>query len=353
MLSAKRLTWAVCGALAVALLANTPTSAADELYAPPGAAKLKVDVQKWLASQNASQEIKKQVNAIWADADENTSSRALFQKVIDSFAAANPAARAFIESCRLDKAPLKAPKLEEKLLKGQSEFFTANMRLFYARYLTQRKMYDEALAAFKDLNPKTVADPATHLFFKSVCQHQLLQQKEGLKTIDALLKNTESVPVSYTNVANLMQYDLQQHRDKTLKAISLKMRDSERRLDLARGGQKVQQVQDEIIADLDELIEKLEQQGGSGQGCGSGQSGQGKTNQPSSNAKDSRILGKKEEGKADPSKLKKDRKGWGNLPPSKIEEIKNLISRKYPPHYARAIEAYTKKQAERTAPAGK
>jgi hypothetical protein len=263
MLSMKRLTWAVCGALAIAVLANGSASAADELYSPPGATKLKASALKWVATQKPSDDVKKQVTAIWADVDKNSSPRAQFQKVIDTFSAANPAAKAFIASCGLMKTKLVAPELKPALTKGQSKFFTANVQLFYARYLTQRKMYDKALVVFKGLDAKQVADPASCLFFKSVCQHQLLLQKEGLATLDSLLKKTESVPLRFTNVANLMQYDLQQHRDKSLKAISLKMRDSGRRLDLAHGGQKVQQIQGEIIADLDELIEKLEQKGGS------------------------------------------------------------------------------------------
>lgn len=263
MLSVNRLTWAVCGALALAVSAGGPASAADDLYAPPGAAKLKAAALKWVAAQKGtSPAAKKQVDQIWSDADDS-SPRVLFGKVIETFTAVSPEAKKLVDACKLQDAPLVAPSAKVLEAKGHDPFFTANLRLYYGRYLTQRKMYDEGLSVLKTVDPKTVADPATCLFFTSVCQHQLLKQKEGLATLNKLLKNTESVPVSYTNVANLMQYDLQQLRDKTLKAISLKMRDSERRLDLARGGQKVQQVQGEIIADLDELIEKLEQQGGS------------------------------------------------------------------------------------------
>jgi hypothetical protein len=264
MLSAKRLTWAVCGALTLAVSVGGSATAADDLYAPPGVAKLKAATLKWMAAQKGtSPAVKKQVEAVWADADGDTSSRALFAKVIETFALVNGDAKKLVESCTLQNAPLVAPGANSLNAKGNAPFFTTNMRVFYGRYLTQRKMYDEGLRVLKSVDPKTVADPATHLFFTSVCQHQLLMQKEGLATLAKLLKNTKSVPVSYTSVAGLMQYDLQQFRDKSLKTISLKMRDSERRLDLARGGQRVQQVQGEIIADLDELIEKLESAGGS------------------------------------------------------------------------------------------
>ena len=40
------------------------------------------------------------------------------------------------------------------------------------------------------------------------------------------------------------------------------MKDVERRLELGRGGQRVQKQEDEIVVALDAIIEKLEQQGG-------------------------------------------------------------------------------------------
>jgi len=264
MMSSKRLLTAVCGALALTIVVSQSAFAAGDLYAPPGAAKLKAAALKWAGDQKgAPANSQQQVEKIWADADSDSSPRVLFAKVIETFAAVNPDARKLIGSLSLLNAPLTAPDAKSLAAGGSSRFYSANMRLYYARYLTQRKMYDEALAIFNGFDVKRVADPATYLFFKSVCEHQLLKQREGLVTLNKLLKNTESVPLRYSNVASLMQYDLQKLKDKSLKSISLKMRDSGRRLELARGGQRVQRVQKEIIADLDALIKKLEQQGGS------------------------------------------------------------------------------------------
>ena len=83
---------------------------------------------------------------------------------------------------------------------------------------------------------------------------------EGLATIEQLLKNTEGVPVRYSTVAALMQYDLESLRDQSLDEVARKMTDVERRLELGRTGQKVQKKEDEIIVTLDELIKKIEEQ---------------------------------------------------------------------------------------------
>jgi hypothetical protein len=123
-------------------------------------------------------------------------------------------------------------------------------------------MYDEALELLGALETKTVVDPAGLLYFKAVCEHQLLKKAEGLATIRTLLENTTSVPLRYKTTAELMQHDLQALKKDSLAEISRKMKDVERRLGLGRGGQRVQKEEDEIVASLDAIIEKLEQQGG-------------------------------------------------------------------------------------------
>ena len=336
-------------AVAILLAASARSFAADEVYAPPAPEKLKATALKWVADQKVDARVQKQAEALWKDVDSSLSPRMGFQKVIETFALVRPDAKKFIDRCALVDAPLAAPKAE--FLKGKSagDFYAVNMQLFYGRYLALRKMYDESLMALSALNPKSVADPATCLFYKAVCQHQLLMKKEGLATISKLLKSTEQVPVSYSNVATLMEFELKSMKNGvSLTKVSLKMRDSERRLDLARGGQRVQKLQNEIIADLDELIEKLEQQQGGGE-CACQNPGQGKTNQPKKPAADSRILGTQGPGKVDKKNLAQDRTGWGNLPPSKIAQAKNVLNRVLPPHYQRAIEAYTKKIAAKAA----
>ncbi|MED5447053.1 MAG: hypothetical protein VYA62_02445, partial [Planctomycetota bacterium] len=133
---------------------------------------------------------------------------------------------------------------------------------FYGRFLAQKKMYDEARELLAALETKSVVDPAGLLYFKAVCEHQLLKKTEGLATIRTLLEDTTTVPLRYKTTAELMQHDLKSLKKDSLSEISRKMKDVERRLDLGRGGQRVQKQEDEIVASLDAIIEKLEQQGG-------------------------------------------------------------------------------------------
>src|SRR5207249_636150 len=98
-----------------------------------------------------------------------------------------------------------------------------HLRLFYGRYLAERRMYDEGLSVLGALDPKKLVDPATCLFYRAVCEHQLLKKPEALKSIVALLKNTEGAPPSYVTLATLMQYELEGLNEKTLGHIARKM----------------------------------------------------------------------------------------------------------------------------------
>jgi hypothetical protein len=327
----------------LAVVSAGPALAADDIYAAPVATDVHSQALQWVAAAGVKDEkLREQVGKIWVLPEEDSvSARLLLAKVIATFALIDEDAKSFVGACTLLNAPLLPPAAKLLSRDGSDPFFQANLRLFYGRYLAQRQLYDEALEVFNKLDPKTVVDPATCLFYKAVCEHQLLMTKAGLVTIGKLLESTEEVPVSYTSVATLMQYELENLRAESLDEVARRMKDVHRRLGLARGGQKVQKEEDKIIATLDKIIEKLEQQQGGG---GGGGNGQGKTNQPSSPANDSGIKGTTAPGHVDRKNFRKQG-GWGDLPPKEEARAKNLINRNLPPHYKQAVEQYFKKIA--------
>ena len=339
-LRATRLVWSLA-----ALAAVVPSAKAKDLYAPPKAADVRTQAVQWVAEQKITDKVVlKQVGQLWVlDKQAAPSARLLLGKLIETFRLADSDTRRFLDRCSLTDLPTTPPDATFLSRKGAEKFYTANMQLFYARYLAQRGMYDEALAIFEKLDPKTVVDPATCLFYRAVCEHELLRKTEGLATINKLLKDTEDVPVSYSTVATLMQYDLQGARPKSLDEVARKMKDSHRRLDLGRGGRKVQKVQKEIIATLDEIIKRLEEQSGGGGGGGSGPP---KGNRSSSPANDSQVGGATAPGNVDKKHLA-NKAGWGALPPKAQARAKNHLNKKFPAYYRRVVEAYNRKLAER------
>ena len=63
-----------------------------------------------------------------------------------------------------------------------------NLRLWLGKWLAQERFYDEAMAQLADLQPADVVDPASLLFYQSVCHHWMLHKTDGLKSIGMLLE---------------------------------------------------------------------------------------------------------------------------------------------------------------------
>jgi len=234
--------------------------AANNVVAAPSAIDTRVKVQHWVAAQGVTDKgVLERIGKAWAFDKQPMSGSRVLNMVVGTFSSVDAKTKSFIESCKLEVG---TPVPDAKILEGKDAFYTANMQLFYGRFLAQKQMYDEALELLAALETKTVVDPAGLLYFKAVCEHQLLKKTEGLATIRTLLENTTRVPLRYKTTAELMQHDLQALKKDSLTEISRKMKDVERRLELGRGGQRVQKEEDEIVASLDAIIEKLEQQGG-------------------------------------------------------------------------------------------
>ena len=323
--------------------------------APPVVlAPLKTDAARaramaWAAERGVQDaEVLAALQQVWSSAPPDASAEDLLDRTIQCFSLVDPATRELAGQLLQPQAPLVPPSAQPLLMDGQSSYYAANLRAYVGRYLTQRDLFDEALEMFRPAVVKDLVDPAGFLFYKACCEKRLLLKDDGLATIDQLLKSTEGVPVRYSTVATLMRYDLEALRDKSLDEISWKMEDVERRLKLARAGEKVQKVEDEIVQTLDEIIKKIEEQMGGGGGGGGGD-GQNQSNQSSAPAGDSQVKGATAPGEVDKKKLKNAGE-WGNLNEKERAKVEDLISRDFPAHYHKAIEEYFRKAADRKAP---
>lgn len=326
----------------------TIIQAADDVFSPPAPADVRTKVTQWVAERGVTDKtILESIAQDWVFSETSLSAEDVFDRVVHSLALADADARKVVEACR-DVSPIAAwPNDVIPLTDSMSEFARQHLRLYVGRFLAQRQLYEEGLEVLVAVDPKKVVDPAGYFFQRAICEHQLLKKSDALKTLGHLLQNAQNVPARYTAVATLMRHDLEQLREASLGEVAKKMADVERRLQLGRGGEKTQKVEEEIIESLDEIIKKIEQQQSSG-GGGGGQGGN--QNESGGPAGDSTIKGAKAPGEVD----KKDignKAGWGTLPPKRATEAKNVINRNFPSHYREAIEQYFKKLANR--PAGK
>ena len=252
----------------------------------------------------------------------------------------SPTAHKLVVHCDSDSHSLVLPEFKVLEEKSLSPWARSNLRLLYARWLVQQRLYDEALEQVKDIKPEEVIDPAALLFYQSACYHRLLKKEQCLTLISKLMENKDTIPTRYQTLARLMEADLKPLKTDSLDEIARLMGDIQRRLDLARAGKRVRTEEDDVIAKLDKMIEELEKQQQQSSGGGTGQGG----NNPSSPAQDSMPLGGSGPGNVDPKKPKNGT-DWGNLPPREQEKALQQISKGLPAHYREVIEEYFRKLA--------
>jgi hypothetical protein len=187
-----------------------------------------------------------------------TGDRPLLDKVAATLALGNPDAGKLLTVARDPDAP--APTSVPSLIKDQKlpVFFRANLGLAYAKALANRKVYDEALEAFKSIRGEDVVDPGAYFFHRAVTEHALMMRNEADDSIDRLLLDVTDAPVRYRMVGVLMHYDMAAWQDKDLDWIARKMGVIKDRLDLTRGGPKTRAMQREVLVKLDEMIKELE-----------------------------------------------------------------------------------------------
>ena len=330
------------------LTLNIRTSqAAAEMYAPPKSDEVRSRVLAWLGEQSLSDAQRQQITAVWMGLGESVAPDRLLELVVQSFAIVDPDVLKLQNECNSISSSLAAPNADFLKQQTRGPFFLSNISLFYGRYLVERRLFDEAWEILKSIDAHQVVDPSSLFFFQAVAAQGMLELKPALDAIDQLLTHTERVPVRYSATATLMQADLKSLQEKSLGELARLMADSERRLELGRAGEKVQGVQERIIANLDEIIKKIEQQQGGGGGGGG--SGQGGNNQNSGGAADdSRVKGEEAPGETDKKRFE-NKGSWGNLPEKDLAKAKNDLNKNFPSHYEQAIEKYTKKLAGRTA----
>jgi hypothetical protein len=214
----------------------------------------------WLKSVGKADDATvKAFNSVWDAKD-----RTVLDQVTETLCLGDAEAANLLKEARRTgaPAPLEVPDLLRDAKK--SAFYRANLTLAYAKALSNRRVYEEALDALNNVKAEQVVDPASYLFHKAVSEHALTDRLAANTTIIRLLDDVADAPERYKMVSALMVYDMLGWQEKDLGWISRKMDNIERRLELARGGPTTQKMQKQVVARLDEMIKELENQGKGG-----------------------------------------------------------------------------------------
>jgi len=342
-----------CG-LGLAILAGPAASLAPAVpsdatpviasWQPPGAEEVRKEVFAWLEGRKAGGPIRAKAEEIWSARPLAALGPDLLERVVRTLALADDNARSLVEFCSRPKRDVTLPARPWLADPKGPPLLTANLRLWYGRWLVHESLLDEALQQLEGLRPEDVVDPASLLFYQAVIHHRLVNHDAGIEAVERLLERPDPGPRRYQAVARLMEADLRALKEDSLDHIARRMGDIERRLDLGHAGPKVRGIQDGVIKSLDKLIEELEAQQQQQQAASAANRTQ--SNRP---AKDSTPMGGKGRGEVTQRNVG-DRSGWGDLPPRQREEALQQIGRDFPAHYRDVIEQYFRKLATEDGP---
>ncbi len=307
-------------------------------WQPVAGETAKAQALAWLSAMKADPAAWAKAEAIWADLPSPTSEDDLLARLSHTFAVADPRASKLVAMCSRPRSQFAVAKEAWLRDPATPPLLGKNLRLYYARWLVQESLFDEAQEQLEGLSAGEVVAPAALLFCQSVVHHAFLNKESGLKSIGELLRGAAASPRRYVAIARLMQDDLNDLEDDTLDHIARRMDDIRRRLELGRAGKKVREVEDGVIKSLDKLIKKLEDQQQQQQSAGA------QNMRPSNPAQESRIAEGKGPGEVTKRNIGSE-SGWGDLPPKEREEAMQQVGRDFPSHYRDAIEQYFRRLA--------
>lgn len=247
-----------------------------------------------------------------------------------------------------------------RLVDSDDPFVAANAAYFYVRSLAAANRYDEIVAAFAqhDWSPAKIEpycpQAAALAYVHAVARVRTLEVEQGRADLEKLAAR-ESLPEALRNGVRQMMIELEQREPDSLDQVATLMEYVQTRLTVPDTTQRVQQREEQIVALLDKLIEKAEQQekqcggGGSAKAAGEplpggpggqGQQGQQAAEESYESSGQGRIGDLHGAPRVDPGEM------WGKLPPEQRERILQTLRERYPSRYRQLVEQYFRSLAE-------
>ncbi|QDT56835.1 hypothetical protein Pan44_48950 [Caulifigura coniformis] len=163
-----------------------------------------------------------------------------------------------------------AGKLLAPLTGAADPWLAAEAQLFLARAMMVEGRYEDALpivAAFIETHGDTTVRLGEAWFLKGKLEAGALKRDEATGSLKKFLRDFPGEPGRMQGEARATLVDLEEAESDLLTDIHTKMNFSERRLSLEDSGRRTQEVQEDVVALLDEMIEELEKKCGNCKGC--------------------------------------------------------------------------------------
>lgn len=214
----------------------------------------------------------------------------------------------------------------------------------------KQERYEHALsllnAAEAAVSPSTYND---FYFYRAVCQHQLMEGDKALVSLSRLEDSFSPLPTRYKALAFGMKNDIKNWGN-GLDELARMMNNVSRRLNKGQADGETERQQKEILKKFDDLIDEAEAKCKLKASGSAGKPEEGKlkvtlapgSNQSTTPAGDSQIMGAFGKGGIDEKKFREYSAGWGQMTPDKRAKVVEEVSRELPAKYKPMIDEYFK-----------
>jgi len=274
--------------------------------------------------------------------------------VPDALAVLHPAYRDALRAFD-DERPREVVRLLAPLLKHADPYLAANAEYFHVRALAGMGRYERIEEILTTLEERKEhfsrhTPYAPHLWFiKSFCEARDLRYERARRSLDALEALFPDMPEAVSVGGRQLRLEIERREQGTLGEVADVMDYVADRLNAADRSERVHDHQRKIVALLDRLIDRMEQQEQqqSGRGGAAGEN-QKPPRQPVQNAKreSDAPKGAGRTGDLHDAPNVKPGESWGKLPPSERERILQSIRERFPSRYRQLVEQYYRSLAE-------
>lgn len=233
------------------------------------------------------------------------------------------------------------------LAEAEDPYLKSDAAYYLARAYILQERYEEALPLLKELSGES-ADTSLYagdcLFLYGVAASQTLDRKTAIELLERYLKDNPDAPERMRVGAWRQLVLLKSVEDGSLTDVLHRMEYSRRRLSLKDAGTKTREEQDRIVAMLEKLIEKAEEQESKCGNCGGG--GESGGNSGGGGGPDGEGEGPQGKNDQTPYKtLRRVHRGgprspWGELRGKDRERVFAALKGQFPGRYRQLIEQY-------------
>ncbi|MHC4547995.1 MAG: tetratricopeptide repeat protein [Planctomycetota bacterium] len=237
-----------------------------------------------------------------------------------------------------------------RLRQSEDAYLQAYATFRYGLAEMNRERYEAAAAAFAGVlndHGRYVGCDVESAFYLVICLGQNREKEKAIVAASSFLEDYPDAPERYRKAMEQIKNELVQEWESPLYDLAGRMSHVARKIEGGETGSPTQDKQKEIVAILEELIKRAEENEGNSQNKGGG-GGPPRGNRQSSNPanRSQAPPGASRVGDLRPRPKRKPGDQWGLMRDKERDEVLQALKEKFPERYRELLEQYHKALAE-------